>query len=77
MKFRILTTLFSIIVFSAIKAQNPIITNMFTADPAPMVYADTVFLYAGHDTASVSATNYKMPDRRQFQTINMYQLYVL
>jgi arabinoxylan arabinofuranohydrolase len=30
-------------------AQNPIIQTRFTADPAPMVYKDTVFLYTGHD----------------------------
>lgn len=30
-------------------AQNPIIQTKFTADPAPMVYNDTVYLYAGHD----------------------------
>ena len=30
-------------------AQNPIIQTKFTADPAPLVYHDTVFLYTGHD----------------------------
>ena len=30
-------------------AQNPIIQTKFTADPAPLVYKDTVFLYASHD----------------------------
>ncbi|MGA2916630.1 MAG: glycoside hydrolase family 43 protein [Sedimentisphaerales bacterium] len=30
---------------------NPIIKNVFTADPAPMVYNDTVYLYTGHDEA--------------------------
>jgi arabinoxylan arabinofuranohydrolase len=30
-------------------AQNPIIQTKYTADPAPMVYNDTVFLYTGHD----------------------------
>ncbi|WP_342644588.1 glycoside hydrolase family 43 protein [Mucilaginibacter sp. CSA2-8R] len=29
--------------------QNPIIQTKFTADPAPLVYHDTVFLYTGHD----------------------------
>lgn len=32
-------------------ATNPIITNLFTADPAAMVYNDTVYLYTGHDEA--------------------------
>jgi arabinoxylan arabinofuranohydrolase len=30
-------------------AQKPIIQTKYTADPAPMVYKDTVFLYTGHD----------------------------
>lgn len=29
--------------------QNPIIQTKYTADPAPLVYNDTVFLYTGHD----------------------------
>ena len=33
--------------FSA--AQNPVIQTKFTADPAPMVYKDTVYLYTTHD----------------------------
>ena len=28
---------------------NPIITDKFTADPAPMVYDGTLYLYVGHD----------------------------
>jgi len=30
---------------------NPIITDRFTADPAALVYDDTVYLYVGHDEA--------------------------
>ncbi|MFL9843574.1 glycoside hydrolase family 43 protein [Flavobacterium rhizosphaerae] len=30
-------------------AQKPIIQTKYTADPAPLVYNDTVFLYTGHD----------------------------
>ncbi|MDN3670403.1 glycoside hydrolase family 43 protein [Echinicola jeungdonensis] len=36
-------------VFLTAKAQNPVIQTKFTADPAPMVHNDTVFLYTGHD----------------------------
>lgn len=28
---------------------NPIIKNKFTADPAPMVFKETLYLYVGHD----------------------------
>ncbi|WP_345949635.1 glycoside hydrolase family 43 protein [Mucilaginibacter sp. PAMB04274] len=31
------------------KAQNPVIQTKYTADPAPMVYHDTVYLYTSHD----------------------------
>lgn len=30
-------------------SQNPIIQTKFTADPAPIVWHDTVFLFTGHD----------------------------
>jgi arabinoxylan arabinofuranohydrolase len=30
-------------------SQNPIIQTKFTADPAPLVWHDTVFLFTGHD----------------------------
>ncbi len=53
------------------QSQNPIISHIFTADPAPIVYNDTLFLYTGHDTASVEATNYKMPDWHVFSTTDM------
>ncbi|SFF70249.1 Glycosyl hydrolases family 43 [Salegentibacter agarivorans] len=53
------------------KAQNPIITDVFTADPAPLVYDDTVYLYTSHDTASVSSTNYEMKDWLVFSSTDM------
>ncbi|WP_051167096.1 glycoside hydrolase family 43 protein [Hymenobacter norwichensis] len=40
--------LFASLVFVG-KAQNPIIQTKFTADPAPLVHNDTVFLYTSHD----------------------------
>jgi arabinoxylan arabinofuranohydrolase len=42
----------------SIFADNPIIQTKFTADPAPMVYNDTVYLYTGHDEDD--ATGFKM-----------------
>lgn len=41
--------LLSAIAMPAVYAQHPIITTKYTADPAPMVYKDTVFLYTTHD----------------------------
>ena len=64
-------TILLCLIFGSAFTQNPIITDMFTADPAPLVHNDTLFLYTGHDTASVSATNYKMPDWYVFSTTDM------
>jgi beta-xylosidase len=43
------TIVFSAVLGSFCYAQNPIIQTKYTADPAPMVYHDTVFLYTSHD----------------------------
>ena len=39
---------------------NPIIKDKFTADPAALVYNDTVYLYAGHDEAPNDFNFYRM-----------------
>jgi beta-xylosidase len=71
MKAKLLITIFCWVAVLNGYAQNPIITHLFTADPSPIVYHDTVFLYTGHDTASVTATNYKMPDWHVFSSTDM------
>lgn len=65
--------LVSLMVFAvgSVLAQNPIIKDLFTADPAPLVYNDTLFLYTSHDTASVEATNYQMPNWLVYSTTDM------
>ncbi len=40
-------------------AQNPIIQTKYTADPAPLVHNDTVFLYTGHDEDDALGFNMK------------------
>lgn len=52
-------------------AANPIITSLFTADPAVLVYQDTVFLYAGHDEAPVGGNKYVMHDWHVFSSTDM------
>jgi len=39
---------------------NPVVKDKFTADPAAMVYNDTVYLYAGHDEAPDDFNFYRM-----------------
>ena len=50
-------------------AQNPIIQTKFTADPAPMVYNDTVFLFTGHDEDD--AFGFKMQDWLLYTSTDM------
>ena len=33
----------------SVSAQMPIVQTNYTADPAPMVHNDTIFLYTSHD----------------------------
>ena len=51
------------------KAQNPIIQTKYTADPAPMVYNDTVFLYTSHDEDD--ASGFKMLDWLLYTSTDM------
>lgn len=41
-------------------AQNPVITEKYTADPAAIVYNDTVYLYVGHDECPPERNFYEM-----------------
>lgn len=51
------------------KAQNPIIQTKFTADPAPVVFKDTVFLYTSHDEND--AKGFKMLNWMLYTTTDM------
>jgi beta-xylosidase len=42
------------------KQGNPIITEKYTADPAALVYNDTVYLFAGHDQCPPERNFYEM-----------------
>ena len=62
--------LFSAMIFLPnLNAQNPIIQTKYTADPAPMVYNDTVFLYTTHDEDD--AEGFKMLDWLLYTSTDM------
>lgn len=50
-------------------AQNPVVQTKYTADPAPMVYNDTVFLYTTHDEDD--AQGFKMLDWLLYSSTDM------
>lgn len=64
-----LATLVTLIPLSAY-AGNPIITDVFTADPAALVQGDTVYLYTGHDEAKPNE-GYTMRDWLVFSSKDM------
>jgi hypothetical protein len=59
------------LVTAALHAQNPIIQTIYTADPAPMVYKDTVYLYTGHDEDDAPDKGFKMFDWHCFTSTDM------
>lgn len=54
----------------AVRAANPIITDVFTADPAALVVGETVYLYTGHDEAKLGQ-GYTMRDWLCFSSKDM------
>ena len=53
-----------------VRAQNPIVQTYYTADPAPMVYGDKVYMYTTHDQDTAS-TFFRMYDWRAYSTDDM------
>ena len=56
---------------SFIATGNPVIRYKYSADPAAMVYKNTVYLYTGHDVAPVKQNRYEMHDWLCFSTTDM------
>ncbi|MFW5752002.1 MAG: glycoside hydrolase family 43 protein [bacterium] len=55
----------------AVSAQNPIIQTYYTADPAPMVHDDTVFVYTTHDEDTTVDNFFTMYDWRCYSSTDM------
>ena len=67
-KQRLLTVILMCIGYT-VNAQNPIIQTSYTADPAPMVYNDNLYLYISHDEDE--STWFTMNDWRLYTTDDM------
>lgn len=57
--------------FTGLFAANPIVTKVFTADPAALVHGDTVYIYSGHDEAPPNHVGYVMKDWLCFSSKDM------
>ncbi len=53
------------------RADNPIIQTNYTADPAPMVYEDRLYLYTSHDEDVTIDNFYTMNEWRLYSTVDM------
>ncbi|KAG7095060.1 hypothetical protein E1B28_005850 [Marasmius oreades] len=51
------------------RADNPIVQTIYTADPAPMVYNDRLYVFTGHDEDG--STTYNMRDWHVYSTTDM------
>lgn len=66
---RLLFLLSLMLVFKAGISQNPIVQTNYTADPAPTVYNDKLYLYTSHDEDK--STWFTMDDWRLYTTEDM------
>jgi beta-xylosidase len=65
--FRSIVITCALTLTATLSAANPIVTDVFTADPAALVVGDTVYLYTGHDNA-VGRQLFSMPDWRCYSS---------
>lgn len=59
----------TLICAGAAYAQDPLVQTNYTADPAPMVDRDTIFLYTSHDEDD--ATGFKMHNWMLYTSTDM------
>jgi len=73
-KYSLLTALIGLLINSAI-AQNPLITNQFTADPSARVFGDKVYIYPSHDIKATPGHGragwFNMADYHVFSSSNL------
>ena len=69
MKHKLLISAALAVVSFKCHALNPVVQTIYTADPAPMVYKDTLYLYTGHDEDK--SKRYVMKDWRCYSTTDM------
>ncbi len=62
---------FTVFIPFTISAQNPIVQTAYTADPAPMIYNGTVYLYTSHDEDSTVKNFFTMNDWKCYSSNDM------
>jgi arabinoxylan arabinofuranohydrolase len=69
LRYFVLSVLVSLSLARMGYAQNPIVQTNFTADPAPLVYKGTVYLYTSHDEDD--ASEFKMLNWKLYTSTDM------
>ncbi|KAL2203156.1 xylosidase/arabinosidase [Sarocladium strictum] len=59
------------VVTNIVKADNPIVQTDFTADPAPIVYNNRLYVFTSHDEDDTSSGFFNMKNWRLFSTVDM------
>lgn len=67
----LLAVTFSAAAKDAPTAGNPIVSDLYTADPCPMVHKDTLYIYTGHDEQKEGEKGFVMNDWYCFSTKDM------
>jgi arabinoxylan arabinofuranohydrolase len=70
-KMKQIASLLAFFATTMVSAQNPIVQTYFTADPAPMVHNQTVYLYTSHDEDSTVNNFFTMYDWRCYSSTDM------
>lgn len=68
-RFQFTMAVASLALYGTCLADNPLVQTIYTSDPAPMVWKDTLYLYTGHDEDG--AKYFTMNDWRCFSTKDM------
>lgn len=74
MAIMVLRKFITLLVFLSVlgaNAQNPIVQTYYTADPAPMVYNDTVYVYTTHDEDETVDNFFTMHNWRAYSSTDM------
>ena len=66
--FQLCALLFVALTGAPAVAQNPIVRDRFTADPAALVHRGRVYLYTGHDEATPQDKRFVMRDWRVYSS---------
>ncbi|KAK0382875.1 hypothetical protein NLU13_8791 [Sarocladium strictum] len=56
---------------TTVRGDNPIVQTDFTADPAPIVYNDRLYVFTSHDEDDTSSGFFNMKNWRLFSTVDM------